>query len=274
MVTNTDFSIEIIEQRLNNEEINSVSARDLHKALEVKKDFSSWIKYQIKKAMLVENIDYLTTHQKRGVANGGYKNILEYYLTFDSAKEISMMSGTQKGKEVRNYFIKVEKQFRLQNQNVFQVSRKEEVETQLVGLEFSFKHLRPSDASKILMTKTLFTQIGLNTSYLPEYSDEEHTYSAKALLEKFEIKISVQQFNKKMISAGFLETKTRKSSKYKTEKDVDGKEVKIPILKEFKSLTEKGLDFGKNVISPKNQLESQPHYFEKKFPELLKLLQI
>jgi ribosomal protein L7/L12 len=154
------------------------------------------------------------------------------------------------------------------------ISRKEEVESQLVGLEFTFKHLRPSEASKIGMTKTLFGKIDLETSYLPEYSDEEHTFSAKALLEKFEIKISVQQFNKKMISLGFLETKTRKSSKYRTEKDVNGKEVKIPILKEFKSLTEKGLKFGKNMISPKNQLESQPHYFENRFSELLELLQI
>jgi ribosomal protein L7/L12 len=154
------------------------------------------------------------------------------------------------------------------------ISRKEEVESQLVGLDFVFKHLRPSEASKIGMTKTLFGKIGLETSYLPEYSDEEHTFSAKALLEKFEIKISVQQFNKKMISAGFLETKSRKSSKYRTEKDVDGKEVKIPILKTFKSLTEKGLEFGKNMISEKNQLETQPHYFENKFSELLKILQL
>jgi ribosomal protein L7/L12 len=154
------------------------------------------------------------------------------------------------------------------------ISRKEEVESQLVGLDFVFKHLRPSEASKIGMTKTLFGKIGLETSYLPEYSDEEHTFSAKALLEKLEIKISVQQFNKKMISAGLLEIKTRKSSKYRTEKDVDGKEVKIPILKEFKSLTEKGLQFGKNMISPKNQLETQPHYFENKFSELLKIIEI
>jgi hypothetical protein len=158
----------------------------------------------------------------------------------------------------------------------FQTTEISETQTdrELKGLKFTFDVLRPSEASKIGMTKTLFTQIGLNTSYLPEYSDEEHTYSAKALLEKFEIRISVQQFNKQMISAGLLETKTRKSSKYRTEKDVNGNEVKIPILKEFKSLTEKGLEFGKNVISPKNQLESQPHYFEKKFPELLKILEV
>jgi phage regulator Rha-like protein/ribosomal protein L7/L12 len=164
----------------------------------------------------------------------------------------------------------------LQNQNFSGNSQSEilQIEKEMIGLKTAIEILRPSEASKIGMTKTLFGKIGLETSYLPEYSDEEHTYSAKTLLEKLEIKISVQQFNKKMISLGFLETKTRKSSKYKTEKDVDGKEVKIPILKEFKSLTEKGLKFGKNMISPKNQLESQPHYFENRFSELLELLQI
>jgi ribosomal protein L7/L12 len=153
-------------------------------------------------------------------------------------------------------------------------SKKEEFEIELLAFNNSVKMLRVNGASKIKMLRTFHESKNLETSYLPEYSDEEHTFSAKALLEKFEIKISVQQFNKKMISAGFLETKTRKSSKYKTEKDVDGKEVKIPILKEFKSLTEKGLQFRKNMISEKNQLETQPHYFENKFEELLKLLQL
>jgi phage regulator Rha-like protein len=164
----------------------------------------------------------------------------------------------------------------LQNQNFSGNSQNEilQIEKEMIGLKTAIEILRPSEASKIGMTKTLFGKIGLETLYLPEYSDEEHTFSAKALLEKFEIKISVQQFNKKMISAGFLETKSRKSSKYRTEKDVNGKEVKIPILKEFKSLTEKGLEFGKNMISPKNQLETQPHYFENRFEELLKILKI
>jgi ribosomal protein L7/L12 len=153
-------------------------------------------------------------------------------------------------------------------------SKKEEFEIELLAFNNSVEMLRVNQASKIKMLRTFHKSQNLETSYLPEYSDEEHTFSAKALLEKFEIKISVQQFNKKMISAGFLETKSRKSSKYKTEKDVDGKEVKIPILKEFKSLTEKGLQFGKNMISPKNQLETQPHYFENRFSELLKIIEI
>jgi phage anti-repressor protein len=275
------LNFDIIEYRIGETKVNSVSARDLHKELGVKKDFSSWIKAQIKRGLFDENIDYIIVSDnksllpQKGEQRGGH-NKIDYILTIDTAKEIAMMSGTQKGKEVRNYFIEVEKQFRLENQNFSENSQSEilQIEKEMIGLKTAIEILRPSEASKIGMTKTLFEKIGLETSYLPEYSDEEHTYSAKALLEKFEIKISVQQFNKKMISAGFLETKSRKSSKYRTEKDVDGKEVKIPILKEFKSLTEKGLEFGKNMISPKNQLESQPHYFENRFSELLKILKI
>jgi phage anti-repressor protein/ribosomal protein L7/L12 len=266
------LNFDIIKYQIGNDEINSVSARDLHEKLQVKSRFNDWINNRIKKYGFVENEDFVAVTKSLVTAQGNQSNYLDYIVTLDMAKELAMVENSEVGRTVRRYFIEVEKQFRLQNQNVSQFSRKEEVETQLLGLEFTFKHLRPSEASKIGMTKTLFTELNLKTSYLPEYSDENHTYSAKALLEKFEIKISVQQFNKKMISAGLLEVKTRKSSKYKTEKDENGKEVKIPILKEFKSLTEKGLKFGKNIISPKNQLESQPHYFEKKFSELLRIL--
>jgi phage anti-repressor protein len=265
------MNFDIIKYQIGNDEINSVSARDLHEKLQVKSRFNDWINNRVKKYGFVENEDFvwvtknLVTHRENG-----QKGVSEYkdcIVTLDMAKELAMVENNEIGRTVRRYFIKVEKKFRLQNQ----VSETQ-TDRELKGLKFTFDVLRPSEASKIGMTKTLFTQIGLNTSYLPEYSDEEHTYSAKALLEKSGVKVSVQQFNKQMISAGFLETKTRKSSKYRTEKDVNGNEVKIPILKEFKSLTEKGLEFGKNVISPKNQLESQPHYFEKKFPELLKTL--
>jgi hypothetical protein len=156
----------------------------------------------------------------------------------------------------------------------YSISKKEEFEIELLAFNNSVEMLRVNGASKIKMLRTFHESQNLETSYLPEYSDENHTYSLSHLLKKFGVKMSAQKFNKLLISAGFLEIKTRKSSKYRTEKDENGKEVKIPILKTFKSLTEKGLEFGKNMISEKNQLETQPHYFENKFSELLKLLEI
>ncbi|EJF06474.1 hypothetical protein ThvES_00014370, partial [Thiovulum sp. ES] len=142
------------------------------------------------------------------------------------------------------------------------------------GVEKAIGILRVNEASKIGMVERIHKKFDLETSYLPKYSDENHAVALSVLLKKFDVGMSAQKFNKLLIYAGILEVKTRKSSKYRTEKDVDGKEVKIPILKEFKSLTEKGLEFGKNVISPKNQLETQPYYFESKFSELLAFLKI
>ncbi len=95
------------------EEVNSVNARDLYTALEIKKDFSEWIKTQIKSLNLEKNIDFIATPLKRGIANGGYKTIIEYILTIDAAKHIAMASRTKKGKEVRAYFIEVEKNFKI-----------------------------------------------------------------------------------------------------------------------------------------------------------------
>lgn len=149
--------------------------------------------------------------------------------------------------------------------------RKEQFQFDVIALESSFKLLRINEASKILMTKTLYTEHGLSTSYLPKYSDEQHTYSLSHLLKKFEVGISAKKLNLILLSENYLEIKTRKSTGSLL--DEETKEKK-PKLRTFKSLTEKGLEFGKNVISPHNQLETSPHYFESKFSELITSLKL
>lgn len=98
--------ISIIEESIGGSAVQSVNARDLHAGLGVGKDFSSWIKAQIKRADLVENKDFLTFTQK-GV--GGKFDSIDYHLTIEAAKNIAMLSGTAKGKEVRAYFIECER---------------------------------------------------------------------------------------------------------------------------------------------------------------------
>jgi len=44
-------------------------------------------------------------------------------------------------------------------------------------------------------------------------------------------------------------------------------------VKRFWSLTAKGCMYGKNITSPVNPRETQPHFFESRFPELLRLLE-
>lgn len=86
---------------------NSVNAKDLYDALEIKQQFSHWIKAQIKRAGLRENIEYKTISQRVGAGSGtSIKKI--YIITADSSKHIAMMSQGNKASEVRDYFIAVE----------------------------------------------------------------------------------------------------------------------------------------------------------------------
>jgi len=86
----------------------TVNARDLHASLEIGKDFSNWIKAQIKRADLTEGVDYVVVAQK-GVNPQGGRPSDEYHLTIEAGKNIAMLSGTAKGKEVRAYFIECER---------------------------------------------------------------------------------------------------------------------------------------------------------------------
>ncbi len=60
--------------------IDAANARDLHSFLEVRKDFSDWIKYQIERARLVENRDFLKLAQKGELSTTGQTGI-EYVPT-------------------------------------------------------------------------------------------------------------------------------------------------------------------------------------------------
>ncbi|WP_419196338.1 antA/AntB antirepressor family protein [Bartonella grahamii] len=99
--------IEIREQVIDQETVQTVNARDLHAFLEVKRDFSNWIKDRIIKYNLEEGIDYILTLAKTGER----QNVVlkEYYLTLNVAKELSMLENNKKGREARQYFIKCER---------------------------------------------------------------------------------------------------------------------------------------------------------------------
>ena len=77
--------IKIENQKIGDGFVRTVNARDLHAFLEVKKDFSNWIKKQIERARLVEGRDYIIFAQK-GENTGRGRSSLEYYLTIEAVK--------------------------------------------------------------------------------------------------------------------------------------------------------------------------------------------
>ncbi len=86
-----------------------VSARDLHKNLGLKKKFSGW--WEQNSDSFENGIDFTREPQSYLIQSGKgtVREYDDYLLTIDMAKELCMMSKTEKGKEVRKYFIQVEK---------------------------------------------------------------------------------------------------------------------------------------------------------------------
>lgn len=95
-----------------NEGEPTANARDLHEYLEVGKDFSSWIKDRIVKYGFEEGGDFIVRSPELASEKRGGQNKIEYYLSMDMAKELSMLENNPKGKDARKYFIAVEKAMR------------------------------------------------------------------------------------------------------------------------------------------------------------------
>jgi len=132
----------------------------------------------------------------------------------------------------------------------------EKFETTMIGVKYAAEILKTSEVSKVMMIRKTFEIYGLETAMLPQYIENVRlTFSATELLNRKDYGLKVKGFNKLMIEKGFLEIKKRKGSAGK--------------IKEFKALTDLGLQYGNNDQSPQSPLEVQPHYFEDCFPDLV-----
>lgn len=94
-------------QNHNNQQL--VDARELHLFLDVQTRFNDWIAGRIEKFGFTENQDYITFTENSVKPQGGRPSI-DYGLTIDMAKELSMVENNDKGREARRYFIQKEKE--------------------------------------------------------------------------------------------------------------------------------------------------------------------
>lgn len=88
--------------------IKVVNGRELHQVLGSKQDFSTWIKKRLLECDAEENEDYDRFHKKMEANNA---TMIEYTIKLDTAKEMAMLERNEKGKQVRKYFIAIEKKY-------------------------------------------------------------------------------------------------------------------------------------------------------------------
>ena len=124
--------------------------------------------------------------------------------------------------------------------------------------EVASRMLRMSGTSTIRMLGKICEEEGVSSAFLPNYTDEQLTRALGDLLKEHGSELSAIAANKRLIEMGYLEELSRRSSK-KGEK-------------KFKSITDKGLKYGKNETSKQNPNETQPRYFVDTFPELLDII--
>ena len=74
-----------------------VSARQLHKSLEVKTRFSQWVEQNFK--MFKENEDFTSVVPTTLVNNGAVRKLQDYAVSIRMSEHLAMMSKTSKGHE-------------------------------------------------------------------------------------------------------------------------------------------------------------------------------
>lgn len=101
---------EIIKVTLNDEHDPIVSGRQLHEALGVNSNYTTWFD-RMTEYGFVENQDYVLLSNSGNQTGRGGHNKVDHVIKLDMAKEIAMIQRTERGKQVRQYFIQVEKDF-------------------------------------------------------------------------------------------------------------------------------------------------------------------
>lgn len=104
----TEQNNELIKVTVKND-TQLVSARELHRGLDITRKFSNWIKDSV--TDFVEGEDYTREPESYLVksGNGTERKYDDYALTLDMAKELAMVSHSENSKEYRKYFLQLEK---------------------------------------------------------------------------------------------------------------------------------------------------------------------
>ncbi|EPB0010895.1 hypothetical protein ACQ9RW_004413 [Escherichia coli] len=139
----------------------------------------------------------------------------------------------------------------------------EQIRMGIALLDGSRKLLHISDSSVLAGLRQLQRAAGL-PDLLPGYTvdappdatggSSEPTASLRQLLTEHGVKLSSQKAYARLAELGIVEQKTRTSTRGE---------------KHYWCLTEKGLEYGKNLTSPGNPRQTQPHFYESRFDQLL-----
>lgn len=179
-----------------------------------------------------------------------------YEVTKKGCEFIAHKLTGQKGTEFTAKYIN---RFHDMEDYIKQSDNKTSIEQGISIVKFIADDLNVNTASRLLMYENYCKDVGVPTGFLPKYehNDSRQLKALTTLLKENGCGVSAVKFNQKLIERGYVEERERPSSKGNG-------------TKKFKALTEIGLKYGENAVSPKNMRETQSLYYEDTFMELYK----
>lgn len=150
-------------------ENNLVSARELHTFLESKERFSKWFE-RMKEFGFEENEDFTSVQKSTLVNNGAKKELNDFAISIDMAKEISMIQRNEKGKQARKYFIECERVLKAPTELDLIISTAKQmkaVKSDIARLENKFDSVVTLESSKQIklqraISARVYYRFGLN----------------------------------------------------------------------------------------------------------------
>ena len=102
-MTNSNL-IPVFNGLIQNQPVQLCNARELHAFLEIKNKYADWIKDRINEYGFIQDEDYFIITER---TNGRPRK--EYHITLDMGKELGMVERNERGRQIRQYFIRCER---------------------------------------------------------------------------------------------------------------------------------------------------------------------
>ena len=206
---------EIIKIDINENQEPVVSGRELHEKLEVKDHYTDWFKRMCEYGFN-EGVDFVSLSENSEKPQGG-RPLTNHLLKLDMAKEIAMIQRTDKGKQVRQYFLEIEKEYNSPEKIMARALRIAEKELNTLKLELNVKDQQIAE----MQPKASYYDMILQCKDLISVTEiaKDYGMSAKTFNKRLhELGIQYKQSGiwflyAKYQSRGYTKTKTQNYSK-------------------------------------------------------------
>ena len=235
-----------------------VYGSELHDVLCVGTPYRMWVDRRLDECDAVEDSDF----KAEQICSPSGQMMKEHIIKLDTAKEMAMLERNEKGKQVRRYFIEVEKRYKDQDAQRIRSGPAYNLKEDFEAMTQIATFLNMSWDDKRDMAEAYLTEKGITTCFLPgkratKGADwNRKVFSAANLLKKNEIEMPYTKFLDILVEAGYMKVKEGRRS-YSPDKKT-----------KYKAFTMKGSAYGKDVPSDSNKYITVPRFYEDSFMDL------